>query len=185
MPRSFAAWMLCLAALATPTACTLWPPAPNAPTPNATGSASPTDSTSADTLTGTRWTLVRVEAPGRVIAPETSERNGYWVAFGDAGDVTARNACNDCSGTFTRAAASDGSGDRGLSIDVHCQEMACGPGQPFLGHGRILRGATAYRVENDQLLLTTTYDPTDTAPGAATPEGNETSLAVYEKTQTE
>ena len=106
-----------------------------------------------EALTGTRWTLERIErADGSVNEPAQNEDFQYFVRFAENDSLTAQDACNGCGGTYETGA------ERSISIRPICTEMACGDDVPYAD---LLARATDATLPG---LLASTPTPLAAAP---------------------
>lgn len=97
-------------------------------------------------LTDITWILIKYfdERSGmNTINPEENEY--YSIIFKNSGEISAKDACNDCSGSF------DISDDNSVEISgMSCTEMVCAGLQYFSS----FNGDFSFQVNNDTLELT-------------------------------
>ena len=90
-------------------------------------------------LTGVLWNLEAIEDADGDVTFRPDPEETYQVMFNVDGSLTARNACNRCTGRYETDESS-------LSIEAACEESGCGTPSPYLGYGDALNRATAYEI---------------------------------------
>lgn len=102
---------------------------------------------SADTsLTDVVWKLDSIENAGGDVIFHPDPARTYQVTFEEDGSLTARNACNACTGHYENAEST-------LSIAASCTESACGTPAPYLGYGNALTSANTYVIRSGKLYI--------------------------------
>ncbi len=101
------------------------------------------------TITDITWTLFKYSdiSGTHFIIPEQGEN--YTIIFNSSGDITAKDACNDCSALFELV-----NEDEINITDMSCTEIACSGGQYIVNFYE----KTSFQFLGDTLTLSSTND---------------------------
>lgn len=93
------------------------------------------------------WKLDCVGDSGSDTCYKPREPGGpYTIRFAADGSVVGTNACNTCTGTYTRSGSS-------LSIDWACTEIACGDPSQWLDYDAAIVSVRSFVVTSDGALV--------------------------------
>ncbi len=101
-------------------------------------------------LVGPTWELIEIRNGDDRLLFEAGFDWSYWIKFQNDGSVIGKNACNDCTGSFTK-------NGENINIMLSCTESACSEPSPYLGYGDDLSHSTTYEIKQDRLMIKVFY----------------------------
>ncbi|MBN1408448.1 MAG: META domain-containing protein, partial [Calditrichaceae bacterium] len=101
-------------------------------------------------LVGTTWKLIEIRNSDNHLIFKTGSDWSYWIKFQEDGSALAKDACNDCSGNYTK----DG---ENIDISLSCTESACSTPPPSLGYSYEINHSISYEIDSDKLKIKVFY----------------------------